>query len=107
MAKKTLMEKMKTGALKRQRLKPAARMAINSLSNDNRLKVEIDAIRQAIGRVKTKNEGIKYAIIFTSAHRPMPFETKRSMSRSISLAKMMKHSAVRVEKNGENNSRMM
>ena len=53
------LENTTTGNAIRHKLMPAARIANNSLSYESRLKAEIDAIKQAIGIVNTKKDGIK------------------------------------------------
>ena len=100
-------EKTTTGRLIRQKLTPAARMAMTSLSNDRRLNAEIEAIKQAIGRVRTKKEGSKCNTIDPKAAKLIPRDTTKSTSRSISLVKMMKHNPVRLVKNGRSNSKKM
>lgn len=100
-------EKITTGRVIRKKLTPAARMAITSLSNERRLNAEIEAIKQAIGKVRTKKEGSKCSTIDPKADKPIPRDTTKSTNRSISLVKMMKHSPIRLVKNGGSSSKKM
>jgi hypothetical protein len=80
---------------------------MTSLSNDIRLKAEIDAMRQAMGRVKTKKEGSKCTTIVPKAFKLIPRDTTKSTNRNISFVKIMKHRPVRLVKNGESSSKNM
>jgi hypothetical protein len=80
---------------------------MTSLSNDIRLNAEIEAMRQAIGRVKTKKEGSKCSTIVPKAATLIPRDTTKSTSRNISFVKIMKHSPVRLVKNGVSSSKNM
>ena len=91
----------------RQKLTPAARSAIISLSNDMRLKAEIVAIRQAIGRVRTRNEGSKCITIAPNEAKLMPRDTTKSTRRNISFVKIIKHSPTRLAQKGRRSSKKM
>ena len=99
--------KTTTGILIRQKLTPIARSAITSLSNDIRLKAEIVAIRQAMGKVRTRNEGSRCITIVPREAKPIPRDTTKSTRRSISFVKMMKQSPTKLVQNGGRSSRKM
>ena len=79
-------------------------MATSSLSKENRLKVVIDEIRQAMGSVNTKKEGMRLTTIFRTARRLTPLVTNNSTRRNISLVRTIKQRIQRLMKKGTSSS---
>ena len=104
MPRKTRNEKTNTGTAILNKLSPAVLMATSSLSKENRLKVVIDEIRQAIGSVNTKKDGMRLTITFRMAMRLTPLVTNNSTRRNISLVRTIKHRMPRLMKKGTSSS---
>src|SRR5437867_2168679 len=82
--RKTASENSRTDGRSRHELTPVACNAVSSRSEDSRLNALIDAIRQPIGRVRTKKDGSSRRKVFSRGRSPTPLLIRSSTSRRIS-----------------------
>src|SRR3989475_10980037 len=98
--RKTANENRRTEGRRRHALTPAACIAVSSRSEDSRLNALMDAIRQPIGRVRTKKDGSSRRKVFSRGRSPTPLLIRSSMSRRISRVIRINVSAPRLCANG-------
>src|SRR5947199_855111 len=82
--RKTASENSRTEGRRRHGLTPVACNAVSSRSEDSRLNALMDAIRQPIGRVRTKKDGSSRRKVFSRGRSPTPLLIRSSTSRRIS-----------------------
>src|SRR3989442_349446 len=82
--RKTASENSRTEGKRRHGLTPVACNAVSSRSEDSRLNALMDAIRQPIGRGRTKKDGSSRRKVFSRGRSPTPLLIRSSTSRRIS-----------------------